>query len=465
MNKTIVAIYADSQKWMAVEIRRNRQTAAVVRWSEHSLPPAGLTGELIREKWRESHFAGNKVVCLLPPEWVSYRLLQFPQLPPEQLEAALRLEFETKNIYYKVLEIKNIDQTMEVRIVHIDAVAVQNYAAPLEAAGLEICWLGWIFQGLHGFLNFHREYFDKNLPRLCLYGSDATLEFEMFDEEKLLYRRDFGFGLAELKSEPEVFGPELLEELRLSLVSARKLFGNLSEKLWVFGQWPPDLNGLERITAELQLKMAVPSRTRLGGLRLDELTPRLAALLGIALDELGWDSQETWRLQTKAQVLKEMTRRRLLTGFKAAAVLVLIGCGVWLGLMGQSIKNEKNRRWIAARSQQLDQLNALNLETQQSLKRIASLEGWLEGRSAELEFLRELQEHLPEGTTIEDLMLEDGHLKNLSGRTPSVSLLLKKFQNVPALRGLKLKGSITVTQSGNEQFQLEGMTKVKERSP
>lgn len=465
MNKTIVAVYADSKNWMAVELRRQRQAAEVMRWFDAPLGSSELTAELIREKWREKHFSTNKVVYLLAPEWVSSRLLQFPQLPPEQLEAAVRLELESKNIYYKILEVKNLAQGTEVRIAFIEIAVVQRYIAPLEAAGLEIRWLGWLFQGLGGFLNFHSEYFDRDLPRLCLYGNDSTIEFEIFDEEKLLYRRDFGFGLTELEAQPAAFARELVEELRLSLVAAESLFGNLSEKLWIFGRWPADVRELEHLMAELNLKLTLPHRTRLDGVRIDEATPRLAALLGIGLDELGWGIQETWRLQTKSQVTRELSRHRLINGIKAGAIVIAIGSGVALGFMARTLKDTKDQRWITERSRQLEHLEALNRETQENLKKMATLQNWLKGRGVELEFLRELQEHLPEGTLIEDLMLEDGRLRSLSGQTPSVSLLLKNFQAVPALKGLKLKGAITVLQNGNEQFQLEGSGNIKERMP
>jgi hypothetical protein len=78
-----------------------------------------------------------------------------------------------------------------------------------------------------------------------------------------------------------------------------------------------------------------------------------------------------------------------------------------------------------------------------------------------LEFLRVFQDNLPAGTVISDITIEEGNVKDISGVTPLVSLMLDRFKQLPGLGQLKLKGAISLSDQG-EMFHLEGPIILKE---
>ena len=112
----------------------------------------------------------------------------------------------------------------------------------------------------------------------------------------------------------------------------------------------------------------------------------------------------------------------------------------------------------------LNNLRLMERQTTQNTNQIKQLQGWLGKQNQELEFLLLLKNNLPDGTQITNLTIENGMVKDLSGVTPSVSLLLNKIKTVPGLQDLKLKGTISSSLQG-EIFQLEGALSGKEPTP
>lgn len=462
MSKKIAAVAVNAGKFSVVEMGGSQNCWEVQRFIDKNVPEGGLNPAWLKEIWEKARFVTKKVILLIPQEQLVYRILQFPQLTAEQLQAALQLEFATKHELFKVIETKMIARQTQVKVAIVKEAELQELISPFEVAGLKVQWCGLRSRGINAFLNFHHDYLGTSKNQIFLDLGATETEFGLIDTEQLIYSRRLKLGINDLHSENVDFNDEFLEEFRLSLMAAAQLVKELPAKIWLFGEVALGQLSLERIESELKVKFFLPHKTSFSGTLTEIHTPQLAALLGIALDELGWDPHPELRFQTKAQSQQETERWKLLNLTKGIGIVVLIILGLVLGVKAQAVKEEKNQAWIEQNSNRINALKKLEQTTQQNLATIRTLESWLEARGSQLEFLNILQESLPEVTVVESLIIEDGKVKSLSGITPTVSELLRKFRSVPALRGLKLKGSINNAKDGREQFQLEGTLEKKE---
>ena len=118
---------------------------------------------------------------------------------------------------------------------------------------------------------------------------------------------------------------------------------------------------------------------------------------------------------------------------------------------------------MLSKSEIITKLQREKSQTNANITRVRTLEDWLSASGNELEFLRLFKENLPEGTKITDITIEDGVVKDISGVTPSTSMMLNNLRKVKGLDQLKLKGTISITDSG-EMFHLEGPIIRKEQS-
>jgi hypothetical protein len=462
MRNRIIIVTTDSRRLLAVEVGGAGNGFEVSRLAECPLLGGPITAEWLREVWQKNSFECKRIVCLLPPELMEFRIVRLPQLDPEQMESALRLEYETQNELYVVISKQADAQGVEVKTAVTSDSKLQNYLNVFEAAGLQVLWSGLRCRGLHAFLNFNVAYLENVPTQVYLDSNEGRLEMGLIDDSQLLYRRNLGVGFHDLQQQTADALEDFLEEVRLFFAVALRQSVKLPDKAWLFGDLRPELLPASALVDEFRIKLDYPQQSRLTGVLTGPATPRFAALLGLALDALNWDPHPEFRIQTKAQKQRRAGRDRWRNAARAGVMILLILGGLSLGLKAQALKEAKNLAWLERNSRRLTYLTRLTGETRRNLQAVRSLEGWLQNRGVKLEFLRVLQANLPEETTIADLYIEDGQLKNLSGVTSSVSELLHNFRRHPALKELKLKGAIVRDQDGREQFQMEGAINVKE---
>ncbi|HYH01551.1 MAG TPA: PilN domain-containing protein, partial [Bacillota bacterium] len=393
--------------------------------------------------------------------------MTLPNLPDSQLENAIRMELdggggdEMFHIFSKSAQ----DTMVSVKVAVVRNKDLTSFISPLRDAGLEVLWLGYHARGIQNFINFHKGFFhDKSRETSYLTFYENRAEFGVVTDETIEYRRDLEANIADFQDTPsQAIEADLIDELRLSAASYQAGQGKQPPKLlWLFGKSKKALTKIQNSLTKAGYQVCVTEKSRLGGNTSGDETPALAALLGLALDELGWDTQEDLRIHTIEQREKQTMKSQLGLAGKfifAAAVLV---SGILLMMQSQLVKREKSNEWLESQSGKIMELKRVEADTGQYLTRIKTMEQWLDLRGRELDFLVALQNGLPEDTLITDFSMEDGKIRNISGVTPSVSLLLGMLQKSPMLRGLKLKGNIAVTEQGLERFQLEGEMKVKE---
>jgi hypothetical protein len=452
----------------ALEVTGGPGSPEINHWASRTLPPEGLTPTVVREFWRKEKFSVSRAVLLLPDQLVRYKTLTFMVLPEEQLTAAVKLEMDNSTGSGELWRVIGSQQQDGQVLVRVAALGNRQLTQALEVfnqAGLAINWSSLYSHGLQNFILFHRDLYETKPERFAyLYLTAARTEYGVVGEETICYRREIPIGsdaLAQAKAEDVL--EDFMEELRLSFASSKTSGQQQTDVLWLFGADVAVLAKLEKELTKAGLAVMLPAKTNLSGVLTQAQTPRLAPLIGLALDELGWNCVENFRFYTLEQQNQHMLRqncRWLLQWGIVAAFLLL---GGWLVVQAQLLKNRTERQWLAGQQAKLAQLRQIAATTQANLRKLTQLEQWSKGKGQELEFLLVLQKQLPPGTVITDIAIEDGKVKNIAGTTPLVSLLLTRLADDPRLKVLELKGNIMTTKTGQEGFQLEDPDVPKEQ--
>lgn len=460
MSKTVITLQWNSTNLIIVELKGNSNQAEILRYTVHPMPESGLTPDLLQQIWREKHFSNNQVIVAIPESIISYQTLQFPILPEEQLQQALRLELESEleKTHYQVINRQKQGEFYLVKVALVQDSNLQTIRELFTKASLRIVWLGFKIRGLFNFINYHHHFFAEDKLSAFIDLNHTTIEFGLLNDDELLFYRQVEMGA-------NYTAADIIAELRLSLAACRQNFQfDFPKQIWLFGIDHLQEELIQRLDAELALNGYRPEKTKLQGIQTGNDTSKIAPSIGIALNALGWDDDKNWCILTKDQQKQEDYRQYLNNGVKGFVVGILILLGLFLWIDSKNIKNDKYRKWIKAKSQLTSSLQKIEVKTREELVAIQKLEAFLELRGREIEFLKIFHDNLPVGTLITDITIEDGSIKNITGITPSVSLLLSKLQQVPELQGLKLKGAITNEEDGKEQFQLEGMIQLTKES-
>jgi Tfp pilus assembly protein PilN len=466
LTKTAIVIEISGDTFTLVEVKGSLHYAELQRYLVCKIPGNGVTAEWLRQIWEKEQITEERVISILPNRIVKYKTTTLPVLPDNQLENALRMELDgSGEAIVRVLSRVEQDGMLTVKAALVKNKDLTAWLTPFQEAGLNVIWSGYHARGIQNYINFHQGFLqERTQEAVYLTFYDHRAEFGVVSEEAIIYRRDLKLGTDDFPDSVNlVTENDLKEELRLSAAAYQASCGKEPPPLlWVFGK---DRAALKRIKTGLKragYQVNISFRSRLSGVVPGEDTPGIASLLGLALDELGWDVCEALRVYTMAQREKQglTTRLNVLGKFVIAAGILV--AGLIMVLQARSVKEAKSAQWLASQSGKLQELRRVEAETNAYLVKIKAMEKWLDSRGRELEFILTLQEGLPEDTLITDLTMEDGVIRNLAGTTPSVSVLLSYLQHKPTLRSLKLKGNIAVTELGLERFQLEGATKVKE---
>jgi Tfp pilus assembly protein PilN len=452
----------------ALEVTGGPGSPEINRWASCALPPEGLTPAVVREFWRKEKFATTRAIWLLPERLVRYKTLTFMVLPEEQLTAAVKVEMDngaTDDELWRVIGSCQQDGQVLVRVVVIGNRQLTQALEAFTQAGLAINWSSLYSHGLQNFILFHRDLYETKPERFAyLYQTPDRTEYGVVTETTICYRREIAIGSDALaQAETEDVLADLMEELRLSFASSKTSGQQKTDVLWLFGVDIAVLAMLQKELTRAGLTVMLPAKTNFGGVLTQTQTSRLAPLVGLALDELGWNRIENFRFYTLEQQSRQMIRqncRWLLQWGIVAAFLLL---GGWLAVRAQLQENQAKRQWLAGQQAKLAQLRRIEALTQANLNKLTQLEQWSSGKGQELEFLLALQKQLPPRTVITDLAIEDGKVKNLAGTTPLVSLLLTRLADDPRLQVLELRGNITTTATGQEGFQLEDPDVPKEQ--
>jgi hypothetical protein len=381
-------------------------------------------------------------------------------LSDEQLEAAVRMELDNsdaRNCIFKILNSQPQDQMTLVKVIVINDDDFTRQLRFLQKAGLETIWSGLRTRGIQNFLNFHRDFWQDQPAAMAYLDLNAQkTEFGVIQGEEIIYQRNFTPGTLQLAQESTDLIADFLEEVRLSAASFHaetKL--QLPESIWLLGQatWSDNFcNSL----LDHGYQVLIPKRSRLNGVLISESEfPVIAPLLGLALDECGCYRQKGYRIYSASQNAAKLKQRYYLTIAKVLVISAFFVMGIFLGIQAGFEKKQRVQQWIAKNSSLFTHLQGTEAATNRTLGRIRVLDNWLADRDRELEFLRSFQAVLPESTKINDLIIEEGTVKDISGVTPAVSVLLDRLHATPGLKKLKLKGVISVTAQG-ELFHLEG---------
>lgn len=467
MVKTTIVVYLGEKFFAAVEIKVNKTGAELLRYAMRQLPKSGFSGEWLKEIWKKEYFGHTKVIALLPQGLVKFKSLSLPNLPDEQIRAAVRLELDNSppGEIYRIINLQRGEQQVTVKLAMVSDAALDAYLNQFERAGLTVKWAGLNFQGIQNYLAFNFDFFEGEGADVYLSIDGACSELGALTDTELLYRRALVIGGDHLTEDFPKYLPELVEEIRLSLASYQAVTNSrLPKQIWIFGEAKPEQEWLDRLGAALGIFFVVPDKTRLSGVITRRHTSELAPLIGLALDE-AWLTREDWRFNTNEQTRRARNRQKILVAIKGAMAGAMLLMGLVLGVRARALRDRKNVAWLNEQKEAITELRRVEKDANQKVAELKTLEEWLNLRGQELEFLRALRKILPERTQITDLTIEDGLVKILSGSTTSVSTLLDKLQRTPELKTFKLRGAITVDKSGMELFQLEGRFAPEEKTP
>lgn len=466
MAKTCIVVEMDQENFYAVEMANRGGGAELVRYLAREIPPTGVSPEWVRRIWSEAHFSQNRVVCILPDQMLRTRTVMVPALAPEQLEAAVRMELgnavESGGESFKILNYRVQERMCQVRVVLIHQKRLSETIHFWQQAGLVVEWSGVRTSGNQSFISFNLNFFDDpSSGAAYLDLTETQTEFGVVRGDELIYCRNFPVSSTEIKEHPESGIKDLVEEIRLSTASYQAATGEpLPPKLLLFGNVTGMTHLYDQLGEQLGVKVLLPDRTRFMGMPLHakELAARLAPLFGLGLYGIGC-SEGAPQIFSREQMKTKVNRKKFIALAGMAGLVLILGVGIVLWLQAGMEREKKTQEWLRQHEKTLTQLKQLEAETKLYREQIGKLEEWLDGRNRELEFLLALDRCLPLGTRVTQFTIEKGYLKDLSGITPSVTVLLQEIRRVPELRGIKQKGTINTTPEG-EVFHLDGTISV-----
>jgi Tfp pilus assembly protein PilN len=466
MTKTVAVVEVSGDTFTLIEVKGGMKHAELRRYLVCQIPETGVNAEWLRQIWQKEQVSQNRVISILPNRIVKYKTVTLPILPDNQLENALRMELEGGGEEtIQVFSRNEQDGMLLVRAALIKEKDLTACLAPLQEAGLEVIWFGYHARGIQNYINFHQGFLqERTQEAVYVTFSDRWAELGVVSETGIIYRRDLKIGSNDFSEDVNLVAEtDLKEEIRLSTAAYQASCGKEPPPLlWLFGKDRTALGRIQTCLKRAGYQVNLSFKSRLSGVATGQDTPGIAPLLGLALDELGWDVCGPLRVYNLARRERQRLTARLIVLGKFALAACILVAGLMLVMQAKLVKEDKVRQWLASQSGKLQELRRIEAEANNYLVKIKTMEKWLASRGRELEFVLALQEGLPEETLITDLTMENGAIRNIAGTTPSVSLLLSSLQQKPALRYLKLKGNIAVTEQGMEKFQLEGATKAKE---
>jgi hypothetical protein len=468
-----IVIELGQESLAMVEVANRNNGAELVRFAVRSFPVEGLNATWLKAIWHQEHFSQRRVVYCLPAGLVEYKSLVMPLLPFAQLEAAVKIEINSGNSngghltkLVKIIDWQNQGQMLLVNVALIDQSLLNKDLQLLKEAGLEVAWSGLRYQGLRNFINFNSGFFEESSEgTIYLDFGDVKTEVGIIQNETLVYRRELALGSVDLCNEQDPDGvSDFLDELRLTFAAYQADTKHQAPlKLVAFGTTETIATVSLSLTQDMGLSWYTPEKTKLTGVITHKYTPRIAPLIGLALDDAGILRPEVVRIYTLEQDRAGVNREKFRIAIGMGIIVVFLFSGITLSLQASSIRDQQTSKWLSHNIALLTKLRQSERQTIRDDNQMKQLNKWLAGQNQELEFILLLKENLPDGTQITDLTIENGIVKDLSGVTPSASSLLNKLKAVPGLQNLKLKGTISASLAG-EIFQLEGAIYDKEPS-
>ncbi len=468
MAKEVIVVELTKEQLIAVEIVFRNTGPELIRYAIRNLPSEGINTAWLKAVWRQEHFSHNKIIFSLPASLIKYKSLKLPVLPMEELANLVQMELagtnNQKNEIYKIIGRQDREHKSQVTVAVISNQELTEYINFFRQAGFEVLWSGLRTRGIQNFINFNRGFFEEPGEELSyLDFNEEKTEFGVLRDKQVIYRRVLTCTIPiSGNPEDEDLAADFLEELRLSLAAYQADFkSSIPLKVGIFGMTDAAAGLSQELNEHFGLKFSILDKSKLAGVITHKQTSKLAVVIGLALDQFGIYQQGAIPIYSLEQEQVKSKRQKLLLAVGSGLAALLIISGIVLGMNARLEKENRVRQWLTAKEATLTRLHRIENETKLDLDKINLLEDWLLAQGQELDFLLILQKHLPEGTKITDLIIEDGKIKDLSGVTPSVSLLLNKIKAVPELASLKIKGTITASNEG-ELFQMEGLISGKE---
>ena len=461
MEKSSIIIELTKESFSAVEVAAQGHNFELLRYATRQAPVSGITPAWIRNLWTEEHFSHNRVVSILPVGLVKYKIIMLPNLPTEQLAAAIRFELENVNGNSdNVFQIINYQQQLQACQVKVALINNDDLTAEfnlLSQAGLELQWSGLRSRGILNFIGYNKGFFSDNLePVAYLDLTTNDTEYGIVNETEIVCCRNFGIGSQDLLVSDDVaVKADFAEELRLSMAASRGLGAVAPQKLWLFGKNEAGVGLVREVATDLNLDLLEAKKSGLSGVLTDRATPELAPLIGLALGVNGLNDEAEWRIYSRQQSLLQQKREHIWVGIEVGILLCLLIGGVCLGIQANAKQQAKISLWLSSKADRIVELRQTEQETRLKIAQLKEMAAWTDTSGRELQFLIALQQAVPTSTRITDLTFEDGMVKDLSGITPSVSQLMNTISKDDRLQQLRLKGTIAVTPDG-EIFHLEG---------
>ncbi len=458
---TIVSI--DSGILSIVEVIPAQDHACrITNYYQVELPTDSLTPARLQEIWQKKGFSNKKISLILPSESVKYRSLTLPILPEEELQRALQLELEDsindfQNYTYQVISQSIQNQMNQVKIALVSNSILNHYYTLFTEAGLIFKGASLHLRGNQNFINYQLGFLDNETVQFYLDIASNKTEIVVFKGREILYNRQLNSTEEELMLQvhPEII-KDFNDELRLSLIYYQKSnpANTLPKQFWGFGRVFAYPKLVQDITSILNKELVSLDTEKIQGIEKTEDLFSLVPLIGIALEEIRYINPTQRYFISEKQRKTELKNSFWQQGLVWATLIIIVLTGFFLIFKGEQIREQKKIKWLQSRKDILQKLQQTMFDTKAKQAKLDKLVTWTSTQGRELQFLNTLIKHLPVGTTISNISMEEGLLKDLAGSTPSVSRLLQKLKRVPELARLKLKGNIIINESG-ELFHLE----------
>lgn len=476
--KTAVVVRLETGKLQVVEMVNQHNEIELTHSLSRDYPDTGMTAPWLKRAWTEGGFATAKAIVLIPHHWVEYKSVSVPPLSEDQLWAAARMELENGGtgagylcspLYHHQSGAAGM---IAVKLAVLPDAELVKIFTLFRQAGIGVAWFGFAWRGLQNLMNFHRTDPDDATGEVSVNIETSKSELTVIHGDEILFHREFTPGARELTRGDAADWEDFCQEIRLSRAAYQGLglpYGWPSV-LRGFGPAPLVTKLAALVPGMSAMKLNIPGKasfldrqeteTLLGdhaetaGFR-QEIPQEFQALIGLGLEGIGWAPAARFQILCRAQQEQKIRQARWRNAAGYLLAGLLFAGGLFLGMQAQYERNHKISAWLNAHAATLAQLRHAKGETSRDLAQVRRLETRRQNKAGELEFLLALEQNLPEGTLISDLTLENGIVKDLSGVTPTVSILLQRTKKTPRLRNLGLKGAITAV-AGGELFHLEG---------
>lgn len=448
MGKRITALDLREDGFSIVEMgggRKGPYLETFVGEDWESSHPRERSRQLARV-FAQQRIGKKRIIAALPLSLGRWFRFDLPALTGDALGKAVVLALQEQlqgsfaDVIFGFQAKRNGGQTQVHALVFPQRV-LQSRIDLLKDAGLRLKYFVPRFYGIINYFLFYPENLPGNETVACIDFSTQETEITLFDRNGLLLPRSFPNPL---KPENQYDTAALAGELRLVHLKLRqegKLLARCYLSGWVSGLNPEELS--PAVAANLGVDDGATGFILQDGLlsvtgREGSKTPGALTAIGLGLEGLGYTPALRIYPNEAETRKKKIFYSQVVAGL---SVFFLIG-----GLYFQYSAHQRNK-WLLRERTRLEQ----SVEA-----RLMRYENLWSNRVPSLRFFTEWEKIAPEGTVITALVIEGNEVKEVSGYTPSFSVLYQRMLSSSSLRNLKIRGGIRKHSEGYEAFRLSG---------